>query len=63
VSHIAKRGLLGDKRDRVEFGTIETHLGTVNVSHDQGADVCRLCHAAGASVAAPACSRPSVPQD
>jgi len=36
---LRKRSLMGDNRTRVEFGTIETHLGTVVVSHDRGADV------------------------
>jgi hypothetical protein len=40
---LRKRSLLGDaERERVEFGTVETHLGTVIVSHNRGADVVEI---------------------
>jgi hypothetical protein len=39
VTWLRKRGLSGADRQRLEFGTVETHLGTVIVSHDRSADV------------------------
>jgi hypothetical protein len=39
VEWLKKRGLAAAGLDRIEFGTVATHLGTVNVSHDSGADV------------------------
>src|SRR5690348_12738854 len=36
---LRKRGVGPQGLDRVEFGTVETHLGTVVLSHSRGADL------------------------
>jgi hypothetical protein len=35
---VLRKGLMGNNRTRVEFGTVETSLGAVVLNHDQGSD-------------------------
>jgi hypothetical protein len=42
VTWLRKRGLAGAERQRIEFGTLSTHVGAVVVSHDRGADVVNI---------------------